>query len=249
MSTARFSFAQIPGEIAHLSPEDTHYIRDVLRLRVGDPLEVGNSDTGVIALTTITATEPVVSVSLRSIVSGDTSPIGPTLLCALLKGQKNDLICDWATELGCSRLIFWQSSRSIVRIDNEKDRLHKEARLTKIAVAASQQSKQSKPPEVRITQSLADALMMLLTQPSCNELRLICSLGSGAQPIQTAIASSEKAAPCVVAIGPEGDFTREEEQILASHGFVPVSLGDRTLRSELAVVTVLSYLGIRPAVA
>lgn len=248
MSTARFSFAQSPGETVTLSPEDTHYIRDVLRLRVGDLLELANSDSGVVALTTITALQPVISVSLQSVLAcEDTSSTGPILLCALLKGQKNDLICDWATELGCSRIIFWQSSRSIVRIDNERDRVHKEVRLAKIALAAAQQSKQSKPPEVRITQSLADALTILSTKPPIDELRLLCSLASDAQPIQKAIPSSEKLPTCVVAIGPEGDFTPEEHSSLSAHGFLPVSLGERTLRSELAVVTALSYLGMSRA--
>lgn len=241
MSTVRFSFAQKLGDTTSLSPTDSHYIRDVLRLRVGDRLELGDSESGVVALTTITELQPNVLVTVESILeaSDDNGP-GTTLLCALLKGQKNDLICDWATELGCTRIIFWQSSRSIVRLDSEKDRLHKETRLSKIAHAAAQQSKQSRPPEVRVTQSLTEALKAIMSGASSESLKLACSLRADAKPIRAVIHEHPTAIQFVFAIGPEGDFAPEEENWLSDHGFHSVSLGRRTLRSELAVVTALS---------
>ncbi len=241
VSTVRFSFAQHLGETLSLSPTDSHYIRDVLRLRTGECLELGDSESGVVAITTITETEPSVSVTLRSILeASDTGIRGPTLFCALLKGQKNDLICDWATELGCSQIIFWQSARSIVRLDSEKDRLHKETRLSKIAHAAAQQSRQVKPPDVRVTHSLAEALKLISSDDSSEDFRLICSLRSEARPIREIIEEHRGVAHYVIAIGPEGDFAPEEETTLHELGFHAASLGRRTLRSELAVVTALS---------
>ena len=246
MSTVRFSFAQSPGETTILSPTDSHYIRDVLRLRVGDHLELGDSESGVVALSTIIDLEPNVSVTVGPILEAtDDNSHGSTLLCALLKGQKNDLICDWATELGCSRIIFWQSARSIVRLDSEKDRLHKEARLSKIALAAAQQSKQSRPPEVRVTRSLSEALQSIAAEASTHELKLVCSLRADAKPIRAIMHEHASASHYIFAIGPEGDFTPEEENSLNEHGCHAVSLGRRTLRSELAVVTALSSRGSR----
>lgn len=241
VSTVRFSFAQTPGEAVTLSPADSHYIRDVLRLRVGDVLELGDSQSGMVALTTIAGIEPNVSATVTAILeASDSLTRGPTLLCALLKGQKNDLICDWATELGCAQIIFWQSSRSIVRLDSEKDRLHKETRLSKIAHAAAQQSRQAKPPEVRVTQSLPEALKLISSGAPSEDLRLICSLKSEATPIRAIIEEHHSAAHYVIAVGPEGDFSPQEETTLNELGFHAVSLGRRTLRSELAVVTALS---------
>ncbi len=246
INTTQLSFPQKIGDSVELSPDDTHYVRDVLRLRAGEPLELGDANTGLVALTTIACLTPLVAVSFHSILeSRSPTPCSFTLLCALLKGQKNDLVCDWATELGCSHIIFWQSSRSIVRIDNEKDRAHKELRLAKIATAAAQQSKQSKPPVVRITRSLSDAFDSFLASPTAQELRVVCSLASGSQPIRQMFSASPPTAPCIVAIGPEGDFAPEEHDFLVARGFIPISLGRRTLRSELAVVTALSLLGNR----
>lgn len=241
VSTVRFSFAQNSGGTVSLSPSDSHYIRDVLRLRAGDPLELGDSESGVVALTTITELEPNVSVAVGPILeANDNNGPHTTLLCALLKGQKNDLICDWATELGCARIIFWQSARSIVRLDTEKERLHKETRLSKIAHAAAQQSRQARPPEVRVTLSLSEALKAVASDPSSQSLKLTCSLQANARPIRAVINEQSQLVDYIFAIGPEGDFTPDEENSLLENGFHSVSLGHRTLRSELAVVTALS---------
>ncbi|MEK7678616.1 MAG: RsmE family RNA methyltransferase [Deltaproteobacteria bacterium] len=45
-------------------------------------------------------------------------------------------------------------------------------------------------------------------------------------------------------VGPEGGLIAEEETLAQSLGFVPISLGPRTLRAEtaaLSIVTLLQY--------
>ena len=42
-----------------------------------------------------------------------------------------------------------------------------------------------------------------------------------------------------IVIGPEGDLSPEEETLLKSSGWLPVSLGKSTLRSELAALTAI----------
>jgi 16S rRNA (uracil1498-N3)-methyltransferase len=241
VSTGRFGIAQDMGDTKTLSPSDSHYIRDVLRLQVGDHLELGDSESGVVAITTIIQIQPNVSVTVGSILEeNDHNAPHTTLLCALLKGQKNDLICDWATELGCARIIFWLSARSIVRLDSEKDRVHKEMRLSKIARSAAQQSRQARPPEVRVTLSLSEALKAVASGTSSQVLKLACSLQERAEPIRTVINQQPHPVEYIFAVGPEGDFSPDEENSLLENGFHRVSLGHRTLRSELAVVTALS---------
>ena len=44
-------------------------------------------------------------------------------------------------------------------------------------------------------------------------------------------------------VGPEGDFTREELQLLVAHGAIPVSLGKQVLRAETAAIWGLCVLG------
>ena len=233
-----------------LSQENTHYLRDVLRLKDGDHLELGDPDSGAIFSAVILSTTSAVTVLIKEALP-DTQllqqPI--VLLFALCKGQKNELVCDWATELGCSSIIFWQAERSVVRLKDERELSAKAARLTKIAQAAAQQSKQSRPPQIHVVRSLSAATALSAaaeisaaaqTLPSNSVgLKLYCSLSPDAAPIHALLSTLNNSVATAVVIGPEGDLSPEEETLLKSSGWLPVSLGKSTLRSELAALTAI----------
>lgn len=159
------------------------------------------------------------------------------LLFALCKGQKNELVCDWATELGCASIIFWQAERSVVRLKDERELSAKAARLTKIAQAAAQQSKQSRPPQINVVRSLSAAAQTL--ESKSVGLKLYCSLSPDAAPVHALLSTLNNSVATAIVIGPEGDLSPEEETLLKSSGWLPVSLGKSTLRSELAALTAI----------
>ena len=233
-----------------LSQENTHYLRDVLRLKDGDHLELGDPDSGAIFSALILSTTSAVTVLIKEALP-DTQllqrPI--VLLFALCKGQKNELVCDWATELGCSSIIFWQAERSVVRLKDERELSAKAARLTKIAQAAAQQSKQSRPPQIHVVRSLSAAAALSAAaeisaaaqtlQSNSVGLKLYCSLSPDAAPIHALLSTLNNSVATAIVIGPEGDLSPEEETLLKSSGWLPVSLGKSTLRSELAALTAI----------
>ena len=233
-----------------LSQENTHYLRDVLRLKDGDHLELGDPDSGAIFSAVILSTTSAVTVLIKEALP-DTQllqrPI--VLLFALCKGQKNELVCDWATELGCSSIIFWQAERSVVRLKDERELSAKAARLTKIAQAAAQQSKQSRPPQIHVVRSLSAATALSAAaeisaaaqtlQSNSVGLKLYCSLSPDAAPIHALLSTLNNSVATAIVIGPEGDLSPEEETLLKSSGWLPVSLGKSTLRSELAALTAI----------
>lgn len=224
------------GEAQQLSREESHYIRDVLRLRPGEPLELGDKASPKLFRAAVLALGDLVSVELLEELPNHGNAARPLLLLfALCKGDKNDLVCDWATELGCQEIIFWQSDRSIVRLRGKEDADAKLARLVKIAQSAAQQSKQPCPPSVAVTQSLQEAIELLGSSPA--SVRITCSLAEAAQPFEQLLPSGLSAT--VIAVGPEGDLTPAEEAQLLAAGFKQGTLGPTTLRSELAAVTAL----------
>lgn len=246
VSSVRFSASRGVGTSITLSADDSHYIAHVLRLHVQDPIEIGDPESGAIALARVTQIADTVTVTIEEILSSDSSQGSRlTLLCALCKGQKNDLICDWATELGCSEIVFWQATRSIVRVSDQKDCQHKESRLSKIALAAAQQSKQNKPPLVRVTRSLTEALENTLATQEAESLRIVCSISAGAESLANLLTRAEQPSHITLVIGPEGDLTPEEEDLLISKGFARASLGPNVLRSELAVVSALARIRMK----
>lgn len=237
LSDVRFSFGTNAPRILSLPAEQSHYVRDVLRLSIGDPLEIGNSSDSCIAEATIHSLGEVVTVEVHG-TSLAASPThrAVTLVCALCKGDKNEQIIDWATELGCSSFHFWQSSRSVVRIRNSEELTKKIARFQKVALAAAQQSKQLTVPTVAVHKDLDSVIFSCASDHST--ARLLCSLEPGAPRIHDALRATPVHLPLMLAVGPEGDFAPEEaEHLISRAGFSPVSLGNSVLRSELAVVT------------
>jgi 16S rRNA (uracil1498-N3)-methyltransferase len=240
MSDVRFVFSDTQPQTLSIPEKESHYLRDVLRLQVGDPIEIGDSSSGLLGEGTIDSLAGQVTVKLHRVAPAtQTCPNPIILLCPLLKGEKNDNVCDWATELGCQGIVFWQSTRSIVRLRDDRDCLRKEERLQAIALSAAQQSRQPRPPEVSIHKTLNSACKALPFLDTAT--KLLCSLASGATPLGSLPLATQPQKPAIIAVGPEGDFSPEEHQALISeHGFIPVSLGTSVLRSELAIVTAIT---------
>jgi 16S rRNA (uracil1498-N3)-methyltransferase len=230
------------GSALELPSDESHYIRNVLRLAVGEAIEIADPDTGDSYAASISSVTNGVTATIAERLETPTRNGSITILCALCKGQKNELICDWATELGCSRLIFWQAERSIVRLRDAKDAVAKEEKFANAGWAAAQQSRQPKPPQVKVALSLLEALALL---PSTSQgLKTYCSLEQDA-PL---LSSLPIALDSYLVIGPEGDLTPKEMETLRENGFQPASLGREVLRSELAVVTaVVTITSLRTA--
>lgn len=228
----------LPLEIA-LTREESHYLRDVLRLELGDPLEVGDRLSGIVCkarVTTLSRDNVAVNLIERLTQPFEHEQRQVVVLCALLKGDKSELVCDWSTELGCAQIHLWQSPRSVVRLKGEAECAARAVRLSKIVTAAAQQSRRSKPPLVAVHLKLEAALKEL--EQVKDSHRFLCSLDDGVPPLSEKIMGLGLKDSVVLAVGPEGDIAPEEVRLLVErYGFTKVSLGRGVLRSELAVVT------------
>jgi len=235
----RFQFDNQSPSIIPLPPEDAHHLLTVLRLPYDSYLDIVESDTGAVAEGCLINDAGNPSIKLiRPIDKSTCANTRYVLVVALCKGQKNEQIVDWATELGCSQIVFWQSSRSVVRLKNQEEAERKQKRFQKIAQSAAQQSKQSHLTRVSVHLSLAEALAIL--EDSATTHRLVCSLEPEARPLDQVSYAEPLHQTTIIAVGPEGDFAPEEYQILTKEeDFVSVSLGESTLRSELAAITAL----------
>ena len=126
------------------------------------------------------------------------------------------------TELGVKRISFMQTRNS------EKQRLNME-RLQKVAIAALKQSHGYRMPELLLASWDA-----VLTEQHTH--RLICHCHSEFQTLEAS--PTELTGDCLVLLGPEGDFTREETAQAMAAGFRYYSLGQLILRSETACMAV-----------
>jgi 16S rRNA (uracil1498-N3)-methyltransferase len=162
-----------------------------------------------------------------------------TVCQALPKGEKTELILQKGTELGAHDFWLFGGRRSVARIRDEQ-RDSKLERWNRVASEAARQCGRRSVPEVRWFQSAVEA-----ADASGHDLRLLLWEGERTQRLKDALAESIVPASVVVAIGPEGGFDPLEVRHFSRHGFLPVSMGERILRTEtaaLAITAILQYI-------
>jgi 16S rRNA (uracil1498-N3)-methyltransferase len=214
------------GETIALGPEQSHYLRDVMRRGAGDEIELFNERDG--AWRAIVAAVDRRSVSLTP--RGRTRAFAPgpdlELIVAPIKRPRLESVVEKATELGVRRI------RLAITRFTQGDRVKLE-RLQAIAVEAAEQTGRLDVPEVAAPDKLGDML------DSWGERRLIfCDEGGDARPMWEALSASEEGTS--ILIGPEGGFSLEERDRLRALPFViPVSLGPRILRADTAAIAAL----------
>lgn len=159
-----------------------------------------------------------------------------TLVQGMPKGDKLEDIIMHSTELGLSSLIVCQMKRSIVKFDEKKINA-KLIRYQKIAKEAAEQAHRNVVPHITIERlkdiDLTDYdLCLLLDEDEARK--------DSPNTIKSTLIN--KYNNILFVVGPEGGIDSQERDYLISHGFVPISLGKRILRTQTASLAFLSVL-------
>lgn len=214
-----------------LNESDIHHIKNVMRCKIGDNIEVVYEKN--VYLCKITNFEPLSMEIIEKVNNDSEMKIDLTIAVALVNEQKMDLILQKLTELGVSRIIPIKTERSIVKLDEKKE-MKKICRWQTICKEASEQSKRVIVPKVSSIITIDE-----LSRVN-NKMKLICSLSGNSELPSNYLHKDMK--EILFAIGPEGGFTCQEEKKLIENGFMPVSLGKRIMRVETAVIYVASII-------
>ena len=230
----RYFAKLIDTEHFKLEPEDEHHLLHVMRMRQGDEIEVVAD--GVLYLCNIGSTNPLTIYAVHEIETDVELNVDVTLLFALTKGDRTDLVVQKATELGVKRIALIQSERTVVRYE-EKDIAKKCARYQKIMKEASEQSHRLIVPEMMGIFNLKK-----LPKEVFSDLNYV-GYEKDASDVNGMFANFDKKKSITILIGPEGGFSEEEINNLVKQGFIRTSLGKRILRAETAAIYALSVIG------
>lgn len=213
MSALRRSSAHVfveDLEIPVLIDEDQHHLARVLRLREGEPVTVSDGRGAWRSCAWRSGgLEPVGDVA-KVLAGGDT-----TVVFALSKGDKPELVVQKLTEVGVARIVPVMSERSVVRWDDAKSARNAD-RLRRVAREAAMQSRRCSIPEVTDVVSSVE--------------EMVDRFGAGlalAEPGASEPSTSVRA----IVVGPEGGFT-DDELALAPL----VGLPGAVLRAETAAI-------------
>lgn len=161
------------------------------------------------------------------------SCLAMTLIQALPKKERMELIIQKATELGVTVLMPCISAKSITLSEREASQ-SKAHKWTAIAAKAVEQSRRRVIPLIEECVHLSAAL----EKASEAGLKLILYEKEVRLDLHDLAVKNVKS--LAIAAGPEGGFTEDEVILAQKYGYVPVRLGGRILRCETASIAALS---------
>ncbi|QBG48802.1 16S rRNA (uracil(1498)-N(3))-methyltransferase [Verrucomicrobia bacterium S94] len=223
--------AELEKEIALLSPEESHHLARVLRVLPGQEITLFDGQGGVAEGLIETVSKTAVEVRISSRRKVPEPEIGIDLIQAVPKPDRWELVLQKAVELGATTIQPVLTKHTAFRPNPKK-----QDRWNKIVLNAAQQCEVRWLPDLRPLAAYESVLPAL----GHYDLVLIGSLYEGAKPFrEVPVAGKSRVA---LLIGPEGDFTETEVQAAVDAGAVPVSFGERILRTETAAIFGLSVL-------
>ncbi|MGQ9470846.1 MAG: RsmE family RNA methyltransferase [Candidatus Aminicenantales bacterium] len=223
-------------------PENHHLYR-VLRLRKGEKVRIFNENNELFAGIVEEASPGQTVVLLEKTIDPTTAqPLNVALIVAqaCLKAKQMDWLIKRLTELRIASFIPLLTRRTVVRL--EREAADKIKRWQRLAIQAAKQCQSPLVPQIRPPSKLADFLALrpeeikyYLSERGGKVLREIL-LGDCFPGVKN------KPGSAVLCIGPEGGWEEEEEELLQTAGFQPVSLGRGILRAETASLVAASIL-------
>lgn len=223
-----------------LSAEESHHLLVVLRAKPGEMIEIFDGGGQIAHAELISARKNIAGIRIMAESIRRVEPRGPAfiLLQAIPKHASMELIIQKATELGVQKIVPVITARVVFKLNNSAV-TQRVGRWRKIALASAKQSHTAWLPEISPIVPLADAVNAVQS-----DLRLFGSLAPRTPLLREVLAKVSRPAikNIALAIGPEGDLTDGERELLSAARFEPVSFGGGVLRVETAVVFGLSVL-------
>ena len=211
-----------------LSKEHTHYVANVMRLKRGSNLNFFNKD-GEWLSEIIFLDRDRIEVKFLNKVKESSKLSNIELAICLVKKSPMEIILQKATELGVSKIIPIVSERTEVKEINFE-------RANKIVVEATEQSSQLIPPQISEVTKLKDFLKNLDSSS-----KLLFADVNSKDKLKSKVL--EEAKTLSVLIGPEGDFSpSERELILTNSHVVSFTISKNILRSDTAVISAISLI-------
>ena len=230
---------QVKEETIIIDGSDVNHIKNVLRMKIGEELEIsdGNNKKYLCEIASMTADEVCAMIKQELIVDTEL-PSKIYLFQGLPKSDKMELIVQKAVELGVYEIIPVATKRAVVKLDDKKAS-KKIERWQAIAESGAKQSGRNVIPEVKKVMAFKDAVQYA---KSLDVLLVPYELAEGMSETKALISAIRPGQSVGFFIGPEGGFETSEVEYAVENGAKAITLGKRILRTETAGLTTLSIL-------
>ena len=218
--------------VAHLKKEQSHYLKDVMRLNIGDSFSIFNTQ-GEWNANIQSYEKEGAKIKILKKLRDKKNEKNIWLAFTLIKQNSLNFMIQKSTELGIQKFIPILSERTVVKDINIK-------RIKKIIIESAEQSNRISVPEITKLESLKNFISNF-PQKGC---LVFCDINCDKSDLKN-ILSKESAGPICILIGPEGDFSENERNLITGlKQSQPISLAKNILRAEtaaVAAVTLVNY--------
>ena len=219
------------GLISKLSESQSHYTKNVMRLKPGDKISLFNSSSGEWDASILTQSKDLTEFKVEKFSRPQEKENNLWLAFSPIKKIPQDMMLQKTTELGIQKFVPLLCERSVVREINIE-------RAEKIITEASEQSNRISVPEILKIQNLENFIKNF---PENGNL-IFCDINCESSNLKNILSKKD---PACILIGPEGDFSENERQLIVNNKkTVSISLAKNILRAETAAIsatTILSY--------
>ena len=222
---------------AVLSGKRARHVREVLQAGEGEEIRVGVVDGG---LGTATILEDAKQLRLQCALAGGLPPVPRVdVLLAMPRPKVMNRLWPVLAALGVGRILVsnaWKTERNYFDT-HVLEPEHVRAGL----IEGLQQARDTRLPQVGVHKQFKKLVEDKLDVFGPYAARLVAHPGEGAFPSEK-LAALPREARILLAVGPEGGWTPFELELLAAHGFEPVSWGPRALRTDTACAVLLGLI-------
>ncbi|MCX6357957.1 MAG: RsmE family RNA methyltransferase [Candidatus Aureabacteria bacterium] len=216
-----------------LDGEEAHYLLHVLRLGTGDEVAVfdgaGWSAGARVAGHARGTARLVIGTSRICRRPARTFAVAQ----AALKAAAMETVIQRCTELGASSILVFDAQRSIPR-GGDASADPRLSRWRRTAIEACRQCQRIFLPDIDALPGIAALIPRLRDFDAV----LLASLNLESRPLSELLDTGtlRHSARIIFIVGPEGDFSQEEEARFLAHGAVPCTLADAVLRADTAAM-------------
>ena len=239
---------QINGDIIIIQGQDVNHIKKVLRAKIGDELQICNSQNGENFLCDIKEieNEKILCKIKQEIEEKVESNIEVTIFQGLPKADKMEYIIQKSVELGVYDITPVEMKRCVVKL-NEKDKNKKELRWQKISEVAAKQCGRDIIPQINkiiniknICELIKKYDIVLVAYENEKQNTLKEQLNLIKEKMEKL--KSDELIKIGIVIGPEGGLEEQDIEKLKENGAKIITLGKRILRTETVALNVLSII-------
>ena len=234
---------QIEGNTIIIQNEDVNHIKNVLRAKIDDTIDICDCQTSKNYICKI---EQIEEKNIYCHIVEEIEPhvephIQVSIFQGLPKADKMELVIQKSVELGVYDITPVEMKRCVVKL-NDKDKIKKVQRWQKISEGAAKQSGRDRIPTIHPVINIHtlcenikeyDFVLVAYENEKVNTLK---------QELKNIKQDQNKQMKIAIIIGPEGGIDKEEIAKLEEQNAKIITLGNRILRTETVALNMLSVI-------